>query len=280
MQPAKIMVSSFYSSTDKLIDYISKGRYKTSCFQFSDIINPELANAAVASLKGKFFDYGGNFKDRRRGHLYACNDGGISRLYHKIKFDKNHVPELVGKDTNWPEAALQVVNIALKRFGQELKLVGTHDVGISFVKTRISQIGTGNFKWHTDRETSWTMRTLLSEPNDLEKGWTGGEISRSTYYLHSDRNSKENRISIAQPKESVKVHVPVFGGSILFHNINAMHLDREMNPRKEDTRTKCIELEINLKDGENKGFFETPYIVTGEEVPMDVHYFKPGDRFI
>lgn len=272
MQTVKMM-SCFYSSTDRLIDFISKGRYKTSCFEYPNVIDRELAKAAVNSLAKNFYNDGANPKDKRRKWFYACNDEGFSRLYHKIKFDNNHAPEQVGKDTNWSVEAQKVVNIALTHFGKELKLVGTHEIGIAFVETGISPIGTGNFCWHTDKETSWTMRTLLSDPDDAETGWTGGEISRSTYYLQSQP------IGIVQPKQSLKVHKPQFGGSILFHNINAMHLDGEMNPRK-DKRTKSVELEINLKDPANKGFFETPYIKAGEEVPMEFNFFEPGDKFI
>lgn len=272
MNPILKTLSSIYSCTDALANHVSNGKYKASCFLFPNVIDRELANAAVDSLEKNFYNYGSNSNDKRRKWFYAVNDSGYGRLYHQVNFDKDHVPEHVGAETNWSEAAQKVVNISLTRFGKELQLVGAHEVGIAFVETTISMKGTGNFVWHTNKEASWTMRTLLSNPDDAETGWIGGEFSRSTYYLQSQP------IGIVQPEESIKVHSPVFGGSILYYNINAINQDGEMKPRKDDKPTRRVELEINLKDKEDHGFFNTPYIKFGQEVPMKVNFFGPGSK--
>jgi hypothetical protein len=274
MQPSRKLISSFYASTDQLIDYISKGRYKTSCFQFKNVIDPELAKIAVASLENNLFNLGSNPLEKRHKYFFACDNAGFGRRYHTVHFNEKFEPKPIDESTNWSEAAVRVVNIALKRFGQELKLKGPHEVGIAFVQTGISVYGTGNFRWQTDEDTSWTMRTLLSDRKDRETGWKGGKMFRSTYYLQKDP------IGIVQPQSSIQSFKPVIGGSILYHNINAMRLFTEMNPRKEFQRTTCTELVINLKDKANKGFLETPYIKTDDEVDMDTNFFEPGNKFI
>ncbi len=239
-----------------------------SAQQFEGVVDPHVARVASKSFSNIIPRLSIDRNDRRH-YLYE----GPRGLYNVVQFNSKHEPQALREMFEWSDEALTVLDVALTRFGLALKLEGQHEVGVSFVQTNISSIGTGNFSWRCDgnAEASWTMCTLLDDPDHPETGWTGGELSRSTYYFSRDP------VAIAQPVSSIETFQPKFCGSILYHNFNTLVRVGEMNPRKEDTRTTSMELRLYLRDTNIKGIFEGTYLKEGDQIEMKVNLLN-GDH--
>lgn len=257
--PHSRSISSIYANTERMYSYHSQGvRAPTStgesCVQLRQVVTSELAHKALRDLKCiSSYDNKTN-----RDRFTACK-----KLWHEITFNQAHEPVDFNSFSEHSDAVNDLVNVALKRFGHELKLEGKQLISALFLRYNIPASGIKTQGWHTDNCTSWTMLTMLTDSEDPVKGWVGGNLDRSTYFSTKD-------MDFCLPECSLRTYNHHTYGSILFHNLGTFHRVTEMKPiNKEGERTI---LQLGLSDDKNDKYFGSisNYIPTEEQEPMVV----------
>lgn len=253
-------ISTIYGDTEKMYRHYSEGKPAPTftgqaCVSLPRIVDPLLVKDALNDIQSR------KMIDRELNREHFWGKGGI---WNEVEFDQQHQPRKLESFSEYAEPTQTVVQLALQRFGQELKLIGGQKIAASFIRYHIPTQGLNSFGWHIDQYASWTMITMLSDPDDPQTGWSGGDLYRSTFY------SSYYPLGFIQPQESIQCYKYQQYNAILFHNFNVLHQVSAMFPRKH--HADRIILKLALYDSQNEGMLDRKwrYIDTFDEQTLQL----------
>lgn len=223
----------------------------------SSVVPPDVVRSALAQLSQVVISR------NERTILFPPFDDN----QYVVRFYRNADPQILDR-VQIPDVVRKLMTIALRRFGTELKLDGDHLLRMSLIQYNIPSSGLNAFKWHSDYKVSWTMISLLTDPNNLVSGWRGGELSHSSFFSEGSR--------IFQPVDSIRTMGYRQYDALLFYNFNCLHRVEAMYPR--GSLGNRIILQISLLGKENKLGHIDPmhrHIPSDHEVTARVRELSP-----
>ncbi len=230
-----------YTSSENKITHLSK---------IKSIFDPSEQKDILETIRKSKKFYPSDFKGGGRDFYIAS-----SLQTFEVSFDEN---EKIKKEIittriyqNQNREIRRIMKTAIERLGKELNWKNsTHHIACNAIDYHFTKDSEEPLDWHSDGfnlATSHSFVILLSDPNDQESGWTGGDFLYTGRREFDKEDTELSRLSIKtkngvvnDPKFPIWSLTPSLNDGILFGNRGMNHKITAMTPLKEQGRRMIL----------------------------------------